>query len=99
MTPRQAQNQTLHVVDKYCLPYRDVFRYVQRLYYFQLLHIGLLKQLPKPTLPAIAKAVGCNTQALRRFIIAAKWEAWALEEQHLLTIKKALRGRSFTLFV
>jgi SRSO17 transposase len=57
VTPR-APHPTLRFVDEYCEQYAELFPEVRSFEAFKYLHIGMISDLKRKTLPAIAKAVG-----------------------------------------
>ena len=64
----RAPKSTVGFVDQHCAYYRDVFPEVRSFEYFTALHLGLLAELPRKTLPAIARAVGVDdAQAFHHF--------------------------------
>ena len=58
MTVSRNAKETVKFVDEYCELYRDLFGDVRSFEYFKLLHIGLMSDMGRKSLPAIAKAVG-----------------------------------------
>jgi SRSO17 transposase len=90
--------ETVAFVDDYCAAYRDLFSDVRSFEYFKLLHVGLISDLKRKSLPALAKAVGLdNSQGLHRFVTDADWDVDALRQRRLTLTKQALAGRGFTL--
>lgn len=68
VTPREAR-PTLRFVDEYCELYADLFPEVRSFEAFKYLHIGMISDLKRKTLPAIAKAVGLdNEQGLHNLL-------------------------------
>jgi SRSO17 transposase len=66
----RAPKATVGFVDQYCAYYRDLFPEVRSFEYFTALHLGLIAELPRKTLPAIARAVGGNdAQAFHHFLV------------------------------
>lgn len=62
--PRNAVS-TVTFIDNYCTIYRDLFADVRSFEAFKFLHIGTLSEIPRKSLPAIARAVGLtNDQVL-----------------------------------
>ncbi len=98
-TPRTA-TPTLTFVDEYCSRYQELFPDVRSYEQFKLLHVGLLADLPRKSLPAIAKAVGQpNAQALHHFLAEAPWSADALRQQRLALTKQVVGDRPLTLCI
>jgi SRSO17 transposase len=57
--PRQAQ-ETVKFIDQYCESYRDIFPEVRTFEYFKYLHLGIISEIKRKTLPA-----NCLQQRLR----------------------------------
>jgi len=51
---------TITVVDQYCDAYRDLFTEVRTFENFKHLHVGMLSDIKRKSLPEIAKAVGLH---------------------------------------
>jgi SRSO17 transposase len=58
MSMPRTPKATVGFVDQYCAYYRALFADVRSFEQFTALHVGLLAELPRKTLPAIARAVG-----------------------------------------
>ena len=98
MTQARSATPTVTFIDEYCQLYQDVFPDVRSFEHFKQLHIGMLAEIKRKTLPAIAKAVGeSDPQALHHFIANAPWSVEDLRERRLSKLKQALAGRAFTL--
>jgi SRSO17 transposase len=98
MSKTRSAAETVAFVDEYSAAYRDVFHDVRSFEYFKLLHIGLISDLKRKSLPALAKAVGlANSQGLHRFVTDGDWEPSHLRQRRLMLTKDALAGRGFTL--
>jgi SRSO17 transposase len=46
--------ETVSFIDQYCALYHDLFPDVRSFEHFKLLHLGLVAELPRKSLPAIA---------------------------------------------
>jgi SRSO17 transposase len=55
--PRVAVT-TVTFVDNYCTAYQHLFPEVQSFEAFKFLHLGMISEISRKSLPAIAKAVG-----------------------------------------
>jgi SRSO17 transposase len=53
--PRRAQ-PTVKFIDDYCEVYRDLFPEVRTFEYFKYLHLGMISDIKRKTLPALPKA-------------------------------------------
>jgi SRSO17 transposase len=49
---------TVTFVDEYCQLYQDLFPDVRSFEHFKFLHVGMLSEIKRKTLPAIAKVAG-----------------------------------------
>lgn len=91
--PREP-TATVHFVDQYCAYYRAVLPEVRSFEYFKYLHLGMMAELPRKTLPAIARAVGLeNEQPLHHFLANSPWKAADLRQKRLELINQVLQGR------
>ena len=59
--PRKASS-TVTVIDHYCAVYRDLFGDVRSFEAFKYLHLGMISDLPRKSLPAIARAGQTHTK-------------------------------------
>ena len=83
VTPRKAR-PTLRFVDEYCELYADLFPEVRSFEAFKYLHIGMISDLKRKTLPAIAKAVGLdNEQGLHNLLTESPWSVSRLRQRRL----------------
>jgi SRSO17 transposase len=56
----RTATSTITVVDQYCDAYRDLFTEVRTFENFKHLHVGMLSDIKRKSLPEIAKAVGLH---------------------------------------
>jgi SRSO17 transposase len=81
--PREA-NSTLKLIDEYCRYYRNLFSELRSFEAFTHLHVGIIYDIKRKTLPAIADIMGLeNAQGLHHFLTQSPWEAPALRRQRL----------------
>src|SRR6266568_2662264 len=100
MTQARPAAPTVTFIDEYCQLYQDVFPDVRSFEHFKQLHVGMLSEIKRKTLPAIAKATGENDpQALHHFVANAPWSVEKLRARRLTKLKQALAGRAFTLCI
>ena len=100
MTIGREAKTTVKFVDDYCEQYRDLFGDVRSYEYFKELHIGLISEVKRKSLPAIAKLVGeTDSQGLHHFVCQGEWSLEALREERLALLKGALAGRKFVLCI
>jgi SRSO17 transposase len=96
---REAK-ETVKFVDEYCEQYRELFTDVRSFEYFKELHIGLIGEVPRKSLPAIAKVVGEeDSQGLHHFVAEGHWQVELLREKRLILLKAALGARHFMLCI
>lgn len=100
MTIGREAKTTVKFVDEYCEQYRDLFGDVRSYEYFTELHIGLISEVKRKSLPAIAKLAGeADSQGLHHFLSQGEWNIEALREKRLTLLKQALAGRKFVLCI
>lgn len=86
VTPRRAQ-PTVKFIDDYCESYRDLFPEVRSFEYFKNLHLGLISDIKRKTLPEIAKVVGLeNSQGLDNFLTVSPWSVEEFKKRRLKLI-------------
>lgn len=99
MTKARRATTTVTFVDEYAERYQDLFPDVRSFEAFTYLLVGMLSELKRKTLPAIAKAVGADAQALHHLIAYAPWSVHELRKRRLTLVKQALAGRPFILCI
>ena len=88
--PRPAQ-PTVQFVDSYCQLYQNLFPEVRSFENFKYLHVGMISEIKRKTLPAIAKIIGLNNeQSLHHFLTLSPWSVQELRR------KRYLKARSLT---
>lgn len=93
--PREAI-ATVSLIDQYCAAYQDLFPEVRSFECFKFLHLGMISELKRKSLPAIAKAVGLgNAQPLHHFMANSPWDVKALRQRRIGLLLQALKGQSF----
>src|SRR5215472_2803848 len=91
---------TVTFVDEYCQLYQDLFPDVRSFEHFKYLHVGMLSEIKRKTLPAIAKVgVDLDPQALHHFVANAPWNVEAVRSRRLTLLRQALGGRAFILCI
>lgn len=99
VTPRAA-TPTVTFVDDYCASDQDLFTEVRTYENFKYLHVGMISEIKRKSLPAIARAVGLHDpQPLQHFLCDSPWSVVALRERRLSLTLKMLQGRSFKLVI
>lgn len=100
MVKPRTPTPTVTFVDTYCQHYQFLFSEVRSYEAFKQLHVGLISDIKRKTLPAIAKVLGLrNQQGLHHFLSHSPWQAEALRERRLSLILRLLNGRPITLIV
>lgn len=90
--------KTVSFIDNYCSFYENIFPDVRSFEHFKYFHLGLISDIPRKSLPGIAKAVGLKDgQELHHMISNSSWETEFLEKARLSLLLKELKGRSFSL--
>jgi SRSO17 transposase len=97
--PRPAL-PTVQFVDSYCQLYQNLFPEVRSFENFKYLHVGMISEIKRKTLPAIAKIVGLNNeQSLHHFLTESPWSVKELRRKRLEVILNILEGRSIILII
>lgn len=100
MVPRQPAQASVTFVDQYCQEYRHLFREVRTFEAFKWLHLGIISELPRKSLPHIACAVGLKDgQALHHFLRDAPWEVSQLRATRLWLIKQIIGEQPIVLCI
>ncbi len=100
MVEPRTPHPTVQFVDSYCQMYRHLFPEVRSFEAFKYLHVGLISDIKRKSLPAIAKVVGLeNEQSLHHFLAQSPWKANDLRQQRLEIILKILSGHSIILMI
>jgi SRSO17 transposase len=99
VTPREAR-PTLRFVDEYCELYADLFPEVRSFEAFKYLHIGMISDLKRKTLPAIAKAVGLdNEQGLHNLLTESPWSVSRQRQRRLNLILELTQKQAMILLI
>lgn len=100
VTPRRQPVSTVAFIDNYCQHYYSLFEDVRHFEAFKFLHLGILSEIPRKTLPLIAKTVGLkDSQTLHHFLRDALWDVKKLREIRLWLIKKFIGEREIILCI
>ncbi len=100
MTERREAQETVRVIDEYCEQYRELFVDVRSFEYFTLLHLGLISEVPRKSLPNIAKAVGlADGQGLHHFLTAGEWSIETLRERRLALTHELIGQQGITVCI
>lgn len=97
--PRQPI-PTVNFIDEYCQIYQNIFPEVRSFEAFKYLHMGMVSDIKRKTLPSIAKVVGLeNHQPLHHFLTESPWDVKELRRQRLELILYVLQGRPIVLII
>ena len=99
MVQPRAPQPTVTFIDDYCEQYRSIFPEVRSFEAFKYLHVGMLSDIKRKTLPAIARLVGANAQSLHHFLSESRWDVTDVRYRRLALIYKALSGREMILII
>lgn len=101
MTAKRQPVELVRFVDQYCSFFQDLFADDVRNYEcLKYLHLGLISEVSRKSLPAIARAVGLDDgQPLHHFIAHALWNVTDFRARRLARIKQLLKGRSILLCI
>lgn len=91
---------TIGFIDQYCQHYQSEFGDVRLYECFKYLHLGMLSQLPRKTLPEIAKLVGLKDgQSLHHFLRDGVWNVETLRNKRLKLIHQWIGKQSIILCI
>jgi len=91
---------TIKFVDDYCQWYRTLFPEVRSFEAFKYLHVGMISDIKRKTLPAIARVVGLsNEQGLLHFLTESPGKLEQVRQTRLKLILQVLAGREITLII
>ena len=100
MVEPRAAISTVTFIDNYCAVYRDLFSDVRSFEAFKYLHLGMISDLARKSLPAIARAVGLSSrQVLHHCLTESPWSVAAMQKQRLELSLQQLNGRAVTLVI
>jgi SRSO17 transposase len=99
VAPRAAQ-PTLRFVDEYCQLYAHLFPEVRSFEAFKYLHLGMISEIKRKTLPAIARAVGLeNEQGLHHLLTKSPWSVTRFRQTRLKLILELIKGQPLILLI
>ena len=97
--PREPQT-TIGFVDEYCKTYQNLFSDVRTYEYFKFLHVGMISELPRKSLPEIARIVGLKDgQGLHHLLRDAVWDVKAFQEMRLQLTLVTIGSQPITLCI
>lgn len=81
-------------MDEYCAIYRNIFPEVRSFENFRDLHLGMISEIKRKSLPEIAKVVGLeNQQFINHFLTESPWSIESLKKRRLELILRVLNKR------
>lgn len=100
MSVAREARPTIRFVDEYCQLFKGLFPEVGSFEAFKLLHLGMVSEIKRKSLPAIAGAVGLeNHQNLHHFLTVSPWTVKQLRQRRLEIILKVVLGRRLILLI
>jgi len=91
---------TVGFIDSYSDRYRSVFGDVRNFESFKQLHVGILSELPRKTLPEIAQVVGLKDgQSLHHFLRDGTWQVGQVRGKRLEMTRQQMGDRWMTLCI
>jgi SRSO17 transposase len=91
---------TVGFIDGYSDRYRNLFGDVRNFECFKQLHVGILSELPRKTLPEIAKLVGLKDgQSLHHFLRDGIWSDESVQGRRLEITRQQTGKRAMTLCI
>lgn len=99
-TPVREANSTVAFIDHYCWLYRNLFSNVRNFESFKYLHLGMLSEIPRKSLPAIARVAGLKDgQSLHHFLRNSEWQVEKVRETRLWLTKLLIGERETILII
>ena len=100
MTEPKVPIATISLVDDYCNLYSDLFPEVRTFENFKYLHVGMISDIKRKSLPAISRVVGLHdAQPLQNFLTESPWQVKDLRQRRLDLTSDWLAGRPFKLVI
>lgn len=100
MVEPRSSAPTVKFVDEYCQWYEKLFPEVRSFEAFKYLHMGMISEIKRKSLPAIARVVGLdNHQPLHHFLTESPWKTQQLRKRRLELILEVLKGKPIVLII
>ncbi len=100
MTETREAKKTVRCVDTYSELYKDIFPEVRSYEAFKYIILGMLSDIKRKSLPAIASSLGLeNEQGLLHFITDSPWCSSELEKRRLNIILEILGERDIVVII
>jgi SRSO17 transposase len=97
MTRVRPATPTVAFIDQYCAHFRGLFHNVRHFEQFCALHLGLLAETRRKSLPQLGKTVHVDPQALHHFLAKADWSVQDLRTTRLELLRQAVGTTPFIL--
>lgn len=99
IAPKKAK-PTLPLIDEYCENYKSLFSEVRTYEAFKNIHVGILSDIKRKTLPEIAKVLGLeNSQGLHHFLTRSPWEIKEFRKLRIEVILNHLKHRKIRVII
>lgn len=96
----RVATETIKFIDDYCEWYRTLFPEVRSFEAFKYLHVGMISDIKRKSLPAISRVVGLsNEQGLWHFLTESPGKVEQLRKARLRLILQVLSGQEITLII
>jgi SRSO17 transposase len=99
MSKTRPATPTVAFIDQYCGRYRDLFHNVRHFEQFTALHLGLLAETRRKSLPRLGKTAHMDPQALHHFLANAEWSVEAVRTRRLELLRQAVGQTPFILCI
>lgn len=97
--PREPVS-TVAFLDEYCQTYRNLFSDVRNFEALKRLHLGMISEIPRKSLPAIARVVGLEDgQELHHFLRDPPWDVLEFRSIRLWLIKISIGNQPVQLCI
>jgi len=99
MSKTRPATPTVAFIDQYCAQYRSLFHNIRHFEQFTALHLGLLAETRRKSLPRLGQTVHADPQALHHFLANAEWSVEAVRSKRLDLLRQALGTTPFILCI
>ena len=91
--------ETVPLIDDYCQFYQSLFFDVRNYEYFKYLHLGLISDIKRKSLPQISQVVDVSSQGLHHFLTSSPWSQLNLENHRLQFIHNVFEEVSIIVII
>ncbi|MBH8551331.1 hypothetical protein I8751_02820 [Nostocaceae cyanobacterium CENA357] len=89
MTQPRSPKPSIKFVDEYYAIYQNIFPEVRSFENFRDLHLGMISEIKRKSLPEIAKVVGLeNQQSLHHFLTESPWSYQFSMKMHRIKLRE-----------